>query len=62
MSNFARVDHDKVKQKYDRDTDTDFKVIKRLMTGNLVKLDIFVIARLCDYLDCSMTDLVEYKR
>lgn len=45
-----------------RDTDTDFKVIKRLMTGNLVKLDIFVIARLCDYLDCSMTDLVEYKR
>lgn len=45
-----------------RDTETDFKVIKRLMTGNLVKLDLFVLARLCDYLDCSMTDLVEYKR
>lgn len=45
-----------------RDTDTDFKVIKRMMTGSLVKLDIFVIARLCDYLDCSLTDLVEYKR
>ncbi|MGN1327909.1 MAG: helix-turn-helix domain-containing protein [Clostridia bacterium] len=45
-----------------RDTDTDFKVIKRIMTGSLVKLDIFVLARLCDYLDCTLTDLVEYKR
>lgn len=44
-----------------RDKDTDFKVIKRLMTGNLVKIDIFVLARLCDYLDCSITDIVEYK-
>lgn len=44
-----------------RDTDTDFKVIKRLMTGNLVKIDIFVLSRLCDYLDCSITDIVEYK-
>lgn len=45
-----------------RDTDTDFKVIKRIMSGSLVKLDMFVIARLCDYLDCTLTDLVEYKR
>lgn len=44
-----------------RDTNTDFKVIKRLMTGELVKVDIFVLARLCDYLDCSMTDIIEYK-
>lgn len=45
-----------------RDTNTDFKVIKRIMTGNLVKLDIFVLARFCDYLDCSLEDIVEYKR
>ena len=44
-----------------RDTNTDFKVIKRLMTGELVKIDIFVLARLCDYLDCSIEDIVEYK-
>lgn len=44
-----------------RDTNTDFKVIKRLMTGELVKVDIFVLARLCDYLDCSITDIIEYK-
>ena len=43
-----------------RDTNTDFKVIKRIMTGELVKFDIFVIARFCDYFNCSITDIVEY--
>lgn len=42
------------------DTNTDFKVIKRLSTGNLERIDITVIARLCDYLDCEMEDIVEY--
>lgn len=45
-----------------KDTNTDFKVIKRLMTGELVKIDIFVLARFCDYLNCSITDIIEYKR
>lgn len=44
-----------------RDTNTDFKVIKRMMTGELVRFDIFVLARLCDYLDCQITDIIEYK-
>lgn len=43
-----------------RDTNTDFKVLKRMITGELVRIDIFVLARLCDYLDCSITDLIEY--
>lgn len=43
-----------------RDTNTDFKVIKRLMTGELVKIDIFVLARLCNYLNCCLEDIVEY--
>ena len=45
-----------------RVTSTDFKVIKRLLTGDLVRIDILVLARLCDYLDCSIDDIVEYKR
>ena len=44
-----------------RDTNTDFKVIKRVMTGDLTKIDLFVLARLCDYLDCSINDIFEYK-
>ena len=43
-----------------RDTNTDFKVIKRLLTGDLVRFDIFVIARLCDYFNCTIEDIVEY--
>ncbi len=42
------------------DTNTDFKVLKRIMTGELVRIDIFVIARLCDYFNCSMKDIIEY--
>ena len=45
-----------------RDTNTDFKVLKRLLTGELVRFDIFVIARLCDYFDCNITDIIEYIR
>lgn len=45
-----------------RDTNTDFKVIKRLMTGDLIKIDIVVLARICDYLDCSINDIFEYKK
>lgn len=44
-----------------RDTETDFKVIKRLMTGELVRIDILVLARLCNYLDCNLTDIIDYK-
>lgn len=43
-----------------RDTNTDFKVLKRIMTGDLVRFDIFVIARLCDYFECSIEDIIEY--
>lgn len=44
-----------------RDTNTDFKVLKRLMTGELVRFDIFVVSRLRDYLNCEITDIIEYK-
>lgn len=45
-----------------KDTNTDFKVIKRLMNGDVVRIDIIVLARICDYLKCNITDIVEYKR
>lgn len=43
-----------------RDTNTDFKVLKRIITGELVRFDIFVVARLCDYFNCTITDIIEY--
>jgi DNA-binding Xre family transcriptional regulator len=45
-----------------RDTKTDFKVIKRLMTGELFRIDIIVLARLCIYFKCEIIDIVEYIR
>lgn len=45
-----------------RDTNTDFKVIKRLITGDITRIDTNVLARLCDYLECTITDIIEYKR
>lgn len=48
--------------KLGRDTSTDYKVIKRMMTGDIMKLDIFVLQRLCNYFDCELTDIVEYKK
>ena len=43
-----------------RETNTDFTVLKRMMTGELVRIDIFVLARLCDYLNCTISDIIEY--
>lgn len=45
-----------------RDTNTDFKVIKRLLTGDMVRIDIYVLARLCNYLDCNLSDIIEYEK
>ena len=45
-----------------RDTNTDFKVIKRIMTGELTRIDIIVLARLCDYINCKITDIVDYQK
>ncbi len=43
-----------------RETNTDFKVIKRIISGELEKLDVSVLARLCDYFDCKLDNIVEY--
>ena len=41
-----------------RDTNTDFKVLKRLINGDSARIDIGVLARLCNYF--SISDIVEY--
>lgn len=48
------------KNKLMRETNTDFKVIQRIVTGELTRMDIIVLARICNYLDCSISDIIEY--
>ena len=50
------------KNKMMRDTETDFKVIQRIATGTITRIDIYVLARICEYLDCNLSDLIEYER
>lgn len=44
-----------------RSTGTDYKVIKRLIDGNLTRLDIQVVGRLCDYLQCDISDIFHFE-
>lgn len=48
------------KNKLMRDTNTDFKVLQRIIRGEITKMDVSVFARLCDYFDCTLEDIVEY--
>ena len=48
------------KNKLMRETNTDFKVIQRIITGELTKIDIIVLARICNFLDCKLSDVIEY--
>ena len=50
------------KSKLINDTGTGFKVIKRLTTGEIVRIDIYVLARLCNYLNCNVSDIVEFRK
>lgn len=55
------LDSDKVSiNKLMRDSNTDFKTIKRLINGKSVKIDIYVLARICDALKCNSSDIFEY--
>ena len=45
-----------------KDTNTDYKVIKRLIDGEVVRIDITVLARLCEYFNCEITDIFESVR
>lgn len=48
------------KNKLMRDTNTDFKVLQRIIRGEITKMDVSVFARLCDYFDCTLDEIVEY--
>ncbi len=50
------------KNKLSQDTNTDYKVVTRYLNGEIQKLDLFVIERFCNYLDCDLSDIIELKK
>lgn len=41
--------------------DIDFNSMQRLIKGDLTRIDLGVIAKLCNELNCSIEDIIEYK-
>ena len=41
-------------------TEIDFNSIQRLITGNLTRIDLGIIAKLCNELNCKIEDIIEY--
>ena len=39
---------------------TEYKVLNNYARGVLTRFDINVIARICDYLNCNLSDIIEY--
>ena len=58
--NEVLVDKNVSKNRLMRETNTDFKVIQRIINGDLTRLDIIVLARICNFLNCTINDIIEY--
>ena len=54
------LDKNKIsKNKLSQDTETDYKVVTRYISGDLTRLDINILERLWYYLDCDISDIIE---
>ena len=49
------------KNKLMRETNTDFKVIQRIINGELTKLDIIVLARICNEINVAFCYIFYFK-
>jgi len=45
-----------------RDTETDFSTFRRYANGSVQRVDLGVLDRWCDYLNCQFSDIIEYVR
>ena len=41
--------------------DIDFNSMQRLIKGDLTRVDLSIIAKLCNELNCKIEDIIEYK-
>lgn len=48
------------KNKIMRDTNTKHDTLQHYVNGTLKRLDIDVLDRFCNYLNCELSDIIEY--
>ena len=42
-------------------TGIDWKIVKRYMSGNLYRVDLDLLARMCFVLNCDLNDIIHYE-
>lgn len=50
----------KTKYALSKDLPLEYKILNRYAHGDLQKFDASVVARICDYCDCKMSEIIEY--
>lgn len=50
----------KTKYSLAKHLESEYKVINRYAKGNLSRLDLSVLAKICDYCNCRLEDIIEY--
>ena len=48
------------KSRMNRETSLQYSQIKNYYENNMQKIDLVVLARLCDYLECDISDILKY--
>lgn len=43
-----------------KDLPLEYKVLNRYVKGNISRFDANVIAKICDYCNCKLSDIIEY--
>ena len=50
----------KTKYALAKQLNSEYKVINRYAKGNLTRLDVSVLAKICDFCNCKLEDIIEY--
>jgi len=50
----------KTKYSLAKQLDSEYKVINRYARGNLTRFDASVIAKICDFCNCRLDEIIEY--
>jgi putative transcriptional regulator len=48
------------KSKFARETKMQYQQAKRYCEGNMQKVDLFILARICHTFQCNISDILEY--
>lgn len=51
---------DKSRYAIAKDLPLEYKVLNRYVRGNLTRFDAHIIAKICDYCNCKLSDIIEY--